>query len=102
MEGYVDPVLQEREEVLYHSGSAEQHEEWKDVVESIFQLTGDEDVIEVLNTKADQTLCDKDMAAAGEKLCSKNLNQFKRGQTNQQVAAQDEEGKIPAKLAPMD
>ena len=93
--------LKNREEVPYQSGSAEQYEEWKDVMECIYQLTGDEDVVEQgVNSKADLKQRDKDMAAAGEMIRSKNLNQFKK-RAHQNLPDRAEDGKRPAH-SPMD
>ena len=87
-----------REEVPYHSGSAQQHEEWKDVMECIYQFTGDEDLVDQgVNSKAHLKQRDKDMAAAaaGEMIRSKNLNQFKK-KAHQNLCDRAEKGKRPA------
>ena len=55
-------------------------------------------VLSFFYVKTKQKQRGKDMAAAEEMLRSQNLNQFKRGKTNQQVAAQDEEEKTPHKF----
>ena len=68
----------DRAAVPFKSGTSEEHTKWQQIMEEIFELTGDENLNEVAVQQDQQELrrTEKDMQAAGELLRGGQLDNF--------------------------
>ena len=71
----------DRAAVPFKSGTSEEHTKWQQIMEEIFELTGDENLNEVVVQQDQQELrrTEKDMQAAGELLRGVLDNFVKKG-----------------------